>query len=455
MGASGHITREAAATLRLAGPLIAGQLCAIGMNVVDVMLAGHLSAHVLSAVAIGASVWSLAVMAMSGLMMALPPSVSQLDGAGRRELVAPLFRQALWLAIALGLGLLALVRWGGPVLAGLVGVSPALAPDVTAFLHHAAFGAPGLAIYFACRGFSDGLSVPRPAMLVGMGSLILLLPVGYVLMYGAFGLPGHGAGGSGAASAIVCWVDGLVFLAIVRFAPLYKGVVWGGGGWRPSRAPILALLRLGGPMAASVLMEVGLFSAAGLLIGRLGERAVAGHQIALNVASVAFMVPLGLSIAITVRVGNAVGRGDAAGIRRAGLVGIGLVLVTQLAATIMMLAIPEPIARLYTDDPAVVSVASGLLLLAGVFQLSDGVQVASSGALRGIKDTRTPMLITAFSYWGVGMPVAWFLGFRQALGAPGVWIGLLAGLSTAAVLLLARFAARTRLVGAVRATVGA
>lgn len=451
--AGGTLRREALATFTLALPLIAGQLFSMGMNVVDIVLAGHLGPHVLSAVAVGTSVWSLALMTIAGLMMALPPSVSQLDGARRRDLVAPLFRQALLLGIGVGVVLTGLVYWGGPALAAAVGTPPEVAADVAAFLHATSFGAPGLAIYFACRGFSEGLSVTRTTMVVGAAGVLLLVPVGYVLMYGAFGLPGHGAFGSGIASAIICWVLALSYGAIVRFAPLYPGVEWGKGRRGIDPHAMLGLLRLGGPMAASVLMEVGLFSAAGLVIGRLGETAVAGHQIALNVAGLAFMVPLGLSIAITVRVGNAVGRRDAAGARRAGLVGISLVLGTQLCSSALMLLVPGLIARLYTGDPGVAAAAAGLLLVAGVFQLSDGIQVAANGALRGIKDTRIPMLITAFAYWGVGMPVAWWLGFPAGLGAQGVWIGLVAGLTVAAALLLFRFVRHTRLPRRVPATV--
>jgi multidrug resistance protein, MATE family len=438
------IGREAAATMLLALPLMAGQLFAMGMNVVDIMLAGHLGAHVLSAVAIGTSIWSLAVMTLAGLMMALPPTVAQLDGAKRRDLVAPLFRQALYLAMTAGVLLMVLIHWGGPLLAGAIGVPRDVAADVAGFLHAVSFGAPGLALYFACRGFSEGLSVTRTSMAVGAGGVLLLIPVGYALMYGVFGLPGLGALGSGAASSIICWGLGLFYAAIVRFAPLYPGVEWGNGrrgiDWRAIRS----LLRLGLPMTASVLMEVGLFSAAGLVIGRLGEVAVAGHQIALNVAGLAFMVPLGLSIAITVRVGNAVGRHDPEGVRRAGLVGIALVLATQLCSSVVMFGVPGLIATLYTDDAQVAAAATGLLLLAGVFQFPDGIQVAANGALRGIKDTRVPMAITAFAYWGVGMPVAWWLGFPAGLGARGVWLGLVAGLAVAAVLLFARFVRLTR-----------
>jgi MATE family multidrug resistance protein len=187
------------------------------------------------------------------------------------------------------------------------------------------------------------------------------------------------------------------------------------------------------------LAEAGLFVAAALIIGKMGEDVVASHQVALNVASLFFMIPLGLAMAITVRVGNAVGRGDALGVRYAGLCGIGLTLVTQLFSAAVMISIPRLIASLYTRDPAVIALAVQLLLLAGLFQFSDGIQVASNGALRGLKDTRVPMAITLFAYWVIGMPVGWWLAFRADLGARGIWMGLIAALTMAALLLFVRF----------------
>ena len=439
-----RIVPELAATLRLAGPLIAGQLFAIGMNVVDAMLAGHLGAHVLGAVAVGTSVWTFPLMAIMGVMMALPPSVAQLDGAGRRERIVPLFRQALWLALALGVVLQLAVFWLGPLLVAAMGIAPRLVPDVAAFLRAISFGAPALALTMACRGFSEGLSMTRPTMLAGLAGLLLLGPLGYALMYGAFGLHGLGALGSGLATAIVCWVQALGFVAYVWRSRRYRHLPWHDGALWPDLAAIGGLLRIGLPMAVTVLMEASLFGASGLVIGRLGTDAVASHQVALNLATVAFMMPLGLAMATTIRVGNAVGRADAVGVRRAGLIGVSLTLATQCVSGSAMLLLPGMLASLYTNDPAVLAGAVALLQLAGIFQFSDGIQVVSNGALRGLKDTRVPMFITGFAYWGIGMPVGWWLAFPRGLGARGVWMGLIAGLTMAAALLFWRFVRASR-----------
>lgn len=425
---------EASATLRLALPLIGGQLAAFSWTIVDIVLAGHLGAAVLGAVAVGSNIVGLAIMAVMGLMMALPPSVAQLDGAGRRAEVAALFRQAAYLALAAGT-LLGLLVWGcGPYLARLAGVDPALLPGIDAFLQGVWPAVPGFALFCACRGLADGIGRTRLSLAFCLFGLAVLAPLAWALMYGTFGLPALGPLGSGIATSLAEWIQALAFIAFLRS----RDLGWARGRRGPDRAAIAGLLRLGVPMTVSVLLEVGMFNTAALLIARFGEAAVAGHQIALNVAAVSFMVPLGLAMAVTVRVGNAVGRGDAPAMRRAALVGIGMALAFECVTCALLLGLPAQIIRLYTTDPPVAAVAIALLFYAALFQLSDGTQVVAAGALRGLKDTSVPMLITAFAYWGVGMPAGVALAFLAGLGPRGMWIGMILGLTAAALLLVWR-----------------
>ncbi|AKV00176.1 Multi antimicrobial extrusion protein [Labilithrix luteola] len=433
-----RVAREIRATVRLALPLICAQLAAVGTNMVDAMLAGHHSAHVLGAVAVGASIWSLALFCGMGVMMAVPPSVSQLDGAGRRRDVGALFRQALWLALGMGVLLWFAVRHAAPLIA-LIGVTPGLRDEVGDFLRAISWGAPALTCYFALRGLSEGLSMTRPSMYFSLGGLTVLMPLGYVLMFGKLGLPPQGARGCGIATAIVLWLEMSAFAIYVARHRNYRGLGLGERFDPPSVERIGKLLWIGLPMGVTLLAEGGLFVAVALAIGTLGENVVASHQVALNIASFFFMIPLGLAMAITVRVGHAVGRGDASGVRYAGFCGIGLTLATQMVSAGLMLTMPHVIASLYTRDVGVIATATELIVLAGFFQFSDGIQVASNGALRGVKDTRVPMVVTLFAYWMVGMPVGWWLAFRQGLGARGMWMGLIAGLTVAAVLLFTRF----------------
>ncbi|MGI4981881.1 MAG: MATE family efflux transporter [Janthinobacterium lividum] len=430
---------EARLLMRLALPIIAAQLSATGMNLIDVVLAGHLGVHVLASVAIGTSIWSLALATIQGVLLSVPTAVAQLNGAGQRREIWVLFRQTLWLAVGVGVVMALVVALLGPVLLGTMGVAPELVGDASRFLRAIALGAPALAILLSCRGFSEGLSIARPSFRFGLLGPLLLAPIAYSLMYGHFGFAALGVLGSGIATALVLWIQALAFLSYVMFHSRYRGLGQDRPGYAPDGPRIAELLRVGIPMGMTLLMEVGLFIATALVIGRLGDRAVAMHQIAMSVITIAFMVPLGLSMAITVRVAGARGRRDAAGVRRAAYVGMGLALGLQLVSGSVMLLLPGLIVSLYTDSIAIVAGASLLLQLAGLFQISDGLQVAGNGALRGLKDTRIPMFLTMFAYWVVGMPVGVWLSIHRGYGAPGMWIGLLAGLSTAAVLLWTRF----------------
>lgn len=433
-----RIRHELRDTLALALPLIAGQLCAIGLNVVEILLAGAHGGQTLAAVGLGAAVWSVVILGALGLMLAVPPSVAQLVGAGRQHEIAPLFRQSLWLALAAGVLMAGLVQ-ATPWLLARAGSDPAIIPETVAFLAPMAFAAPAQFLFFFARGLSDGLGLTRPTMWFSALGVVLLAPLGHVLMSGALGLPALGAFGLGLAYTITLWVQAGALLLYLARHRNYRRLGLFERFEPPRWRPIAGLLAIALPMGFAIWMEGGLFVATAVFMSQLGPVAMAAHPIALNVASVAFMVPMGIALAITVRVGHAVGRDDASGVRHAGFTGIGLVLVTQcLSATVLALA-SHPLASIYTDNDLVVATAVQLLVFAAVFQLSDGIQVASNAALRGLKDTRIPALMAAFSYWGIGMTTGWWLAFRGGFGAAGLWLGLIAGLSVAAVLLFGRF----------------
>ncbi len=432
------------ALLAVALPLIAGQLAQFGTAVIDNALAGHLGARVLGAVAVGGSLWILAIMPVIGVMLSLQPVVSELDGAGRRAEAAPLLRQAIMLGLSLGTICGALLYGLGPPALTWVGVAPGLRPGATLFLHAVACGVPAIGLFMAARGLSEGLSRTMPTLAVEVGGLVLLAPLGWVLMYGRLGCPPLGPLGSGIAAATAGWVQALAYLAYLRFSGSYRGVDWRLGSWRPDLALIAPLLRIGLPIAASLLMEAGMFSVAGLLVGRLGEVEVASNQVALNIVTVSFMVPLGVALGVTVRIGNAVGRRDEAGVRRAARAGYALVAVTQSASVTLLLLASRQLVSVYASDPAIVSAASALLAYGALFQVSDGVQALANGVLRGLKDTRAPMLIIFGSYWVIGVPAGAFLALRRGLGAPGMWLGLVCGLTVAAVVLSWRVWRRLR-----------
>lgn len=438
-----RLKTESRATFALALPLVAGQLLTVMMNVIDTILAGRLDTATLAAVAMGYQVWVLVLLVVLGVLLAVPPAVAQLDGAKRLDEVGPLFRQALWLGLAVGLVLMIAVRQAQPLLA-LMGIAPDVVPGAMAFLRAISWGAPALALFYCFKNLSEGLSLTRPTMYFSLLALLVLAPLAYVLMYGKLGVPAMGAAGAGYAHAATLWVEVALFGVYIATRKHYAKVrPFGAFEW-PRPAAIGELLRVGVPMGVSIFMEGSLFVSVALLAGTLGAVPAAAHQIAISVASIAFMVPLGLGMATTVRVGNAVGRDDPSGIAWAGAAGFALMLVAQLVSALAMALAAWPIAHVYTVDADVIALAVTLLALAALFQFPDGIQGLFNGALRGLKDTTVPMLITTLAYWGIGMPLSWWLGIRKGYGAPGLWVGLIAGLTVSALLLGARFLDRAR-----------
>ncbi len=436
--ASLSLAQELKALVRLALPLIFGQLAMIGMTVIDTVLAGRHGQSTLAGVAIGAATWTLASMIIYGTLLAIAPSVAQLVGAGRRQEAPSVLVQGLWLALALGI-LAAIGVWHSAPVLHWIGVELAVIASATEYLYGIAWGAPALAFYFALRGFCEGSGDTWPALLLGVFALIVNLPLSAWFIFGGYGMPEMGPFGCGLATAIVLWLQCLGMLLYLRLRPRYRWLrgrlVW----TEPNSIQILVLARLGFPIAFAMMMEGGLFIAVSWLMGRLGTMTVAAHQIAINVASIAFMLPLGLAMAVTVRVGHARGRGDARGLRRAGQAALLLCLSCQALTCSAMVVGSATIAGWYAPGQTdVIALATVLISLAAVFQFSDGLQAVAAGALRGLKDTRVPMLYTAFAYWTVGFPVAWWLGFERGWGPEGLWYGFIFGLSVAALLLLAR-----------------
>ena len=447
MSAPARLPHEIRRTATLAAPLVAGHVSTGLIGFVDSTIAGQHGTGTLAAVAVGTALFWLPMMVPMGTLMAMPPAVSHLDGAGRRDEIGPLFRQALWLAFGLGLLMFLFLTFVPHALAPF-GIAPDIVPGATAFLHGIRWGVPALTCYLAMRYLAEGLHWTLPTMLLGGGGLLVLVPLGSVLTFGAFGLPELGAGGLGLASSVMMWLQAIAFATVHARAPRMRPLHVFARFDPPHPRVIGGLLATGLPIGVTVLMEGGLFIATALLIGRLGPVPAAAHQIAINVASLCFMVPLAVAEATTVRVGHALGRRDAHGVRCAALAGYAIVLATQLLSAIALVAGNHAVVSLYTHDAAVATLAASLLLYAAAFQFPDGIQVLSAGALRGLKDTRVPMGLAAFAYWGVGMPLGATLGLGLLGGTPwgprGMWAGLIAGLTVAAVLLGGRFARSSR-----------
>jgi len=439
MGLLGGESRiDVSRTVRLAAPLVVGQLAGVLMTFVDTVMAGRLSAQALASVAAGAAIWHTLMLASMGVLMAISPSVAQLEGAGERDRIGPLVRQALWIAVGLTLATAVSCLAAGPLLSAL-DIDSSLHPTIMGYLRALIWGAPAMYAFLALRFLCEGMEISRPVMYFGFIGLVVNVIANYGLIYGHWGLPALGAVGCGYATSAVWWTELAGLMIYIRRHQRISGLnVFERLEW-PDWSRIAPLLAIGLPIGFSFFVEVSMFAGVALLMGSIGAIQVAGHQVAINVASMTFMVPLGISLATTVRVGNAMGRGDQPGMSRAGWVGVQLALVCQVAAAFVLLALPGPIARIYSRDPEVIAVAVELLLLAAIFQFSDGLQVSAAGALRGINDTRGPMVITVIAYWLIGLPLGYWLCFGLGLGPRGLWIGIIFGLTFAGVLLALRF----------------
>jgi multidrug resistance protein, MATE family len=440
---------DASAIARFAGPLLVNNLATAGMLFTDTVMAGRLGARELAAVAVGANYVGFFYLAGLGLLMALSPTVAHAYGAGRNEIVGTFFRQALWLSAAVSVLVsigLALVY---PALTG-IGIPDEVAPLAARYVYAVAFGMPALYAFLALRFSSEGIGWTRPILFTAVIALAAKVFGNYLLIYGNLGAPRLGAVGAGVATAIVDWLIFGVMWAYVRRHRIYRPYAPLQSFERPDLRRIREILSLALPISGSVLAEGALFSSAALIMGTFGAVVMASHAIAINYAALMFMVPLALHSATTIHVGHKVGRGDPAAGRFAGWVGIGLcVVIMAVSATVLALARGD-IAALYTQDAAVLTLATELLLFAAVFQVADGLQVGAAGALRGFKDARIPMLFNVFSYWVVGFPLAYWFGVSQGHGPRAVWLALIVGLFVCALLLASRFGFITRRAVALR-----
>lgn len=426
--------------MKLALPVIIGQVAVFSMNFVDTVMAGRLPNReiALAALGIGGAVWSAMLMFVIGTLLAVQPSVAQLDGARMQSEAAYQTRQAFWIALGLGVPYWLLCYFSEPLLVAFR-IDPDIVPQAAGYLRAVSWGAPGLCLVLLLRYFSEGTGNTNPTMFYGVVGALLNIPLNYVLMFGKLGLPALGTVGCGYATSIVIWLQFVFLFAYVATHRHYRPFSLMSRLDLPDAKAILGLLKVGLPIAVAIAVEGSLFVGAALLIGRLGPVPAAAHLIAINFSALVFMIPIGLASAISIRVGNALGRGDPEGARYAGFIGLVIVLGFQTVSATTMFLAPDLIVRIYTDDIVVGSLAVSLLFYAAIFQYPDGIQMVMAGALRGYKDTRAPMLYTMISFWIVGMTLGYSLTFRFGMGPAGMWVGMIAGLTVAAGLMLWRF----------------
>jgi MATE family multidrug resistance protein len=438
-----NIRLEAAALWRLAWPMLVGQLATVGMGVADVAMTGHASADELGAVSLGASIWSIILVTVSGTMMAINSVVAHDVGAGALARVPHVVRQSLWKA--LGVGVLAMLLANlATLLFDHLYLTPYVHRQASLFVHVISIGLPP---YAACRtlyGYSTSINQTKPMMVIALLGLGFNIVVNWLLIFGHWGLPALGGVGCAVATGLCMWLMLGAMLVWMRLAPAYRAT-WPFTHWEwPHWPEIRAMLKLGLPIGVTYFAEVSAFGAVSLLVARYGVVQIAAHQIALNFTSLVFMVPLSFGIALITRVGQSVGEGDPRKARFVAWVGVWMSLAFGVLSALFIVVFRQQIAAAYTSDAAVQAVCVRLLLFAALFQLSDATQVATSCAIRGYKVTRQPMQIQLLAFWGFALPLGCWLGLAPQwlpwtpaapMAAAGFWIGLVIGLTVAAVLL--------------------
>jgi MATE family multidrug resistance protein len=437
---SRHLALELAETLRLAVPLALTQLGQIAMMTTDIAFIGRLGSDALAAASLAHTVFFVSFTFGLGLVSAVAPLAAQAFGARDPRMVRRALRVGLWAALLIALPLMALPFRGEQILRAL-GQEPTAARLAQQYLFGLAWGILPALWFIAIRGFMSAVNRPEPVLWITLAAIPGNALLVYPLLYGAWGLPQLGLFGAGLATSIVnlgTFLAGLWFTYYRR--PFRKYQVLG-HIWRIDWQLMRRLSIVGAPISLSFLLEYGLFGAAGLLMGLIGTTALAAHQIALQIAAILFMVPFGISMAATVRVGHAVGRGDPAAVNRAGFVAIGLGIAFMAAMTLVVITGRSAIAEIFLGEAsdATARLAETLLLIGSTFFIADGIQTVAAGALRGMNDTRVPLLFATISYWLIGFTCAIVLGFWTTLGAAGVWIGLSCGTAAYAVLLVSRF----------------
>lgn len=435
-----RIKQEAHQLLMLGLPIIFTQLAQSSMGFIDTLVAGQYNSLDLAAVALGSSIWLPIFLASSGILMATTPLVAHAIGSEQNQKIASILSQGLWVVLFLAILSVVLITHADTVL-HVLDVDELLSNKTMDYLGAIVWGFPAMILYQLLRSYFEGLGKTRPAMYIAGLGLLLNIPLNYILVFGKFGFPELGAAGCGWASAIVMWVMlalgvTLLLKSATLKVPKHAGFIWF------HLTEFLQYLKLGIPIGFSILIEVTMFCVIALLLAPLGTTIVAAHQITMTFTGLVFMIPLSLSMASTIRIGQKLGANQPHDAKLAAQVTMGLATLFAIVTSVLIAIFSENIASIFTPEAPLIAMASNLLLIAALFEISDGLQVTAAGALRGYKDTTVPLIIVVVAYWVIGLPLGYLLALTDLiiprLGAAGFWYGLVAGLSVSALLLIMR-----------------
>lgn len=442
---------EAQAMLALSWPMVLTNVAQTAMTATDVVMMGHLGPQALAAGALGSNLYTAFLIFGIGVMSAVSPMIA-IELGRKRHAVRDLrrtVRQGFWAAATMA-GPMWLILWQAETILNAMGQDPALAKAAASYVHTLQWGLLPFFFYLCLRGFVAAVQRPRWAFIVVLFAVPFNAFANWCLMFGNLGFPTLGLPGSGLATALSSALMFAGLALVVSLDRRFRRYHLLGRFWVPDWPRYRSYWRIGFPIGLTVAFEVVIFNGAAFMMGLIGENSLAAHAIAIQIASLTFMVPLGIGQAGTVRVGRAFGAGEGEGVRRAGAVALILALSFMALTALLMALAPQWLVAPFLDRSKpgaeeVAALAMTFLSYAAIFQLADGAQVVGSAILRGLGDTRLPMIFAGLGYWGIGLPLSAALGFLTPLAGRGIWIGLAIGLAVVAVMMLVRWAARERL----------
>jgi multidrug resistance protein, MATE family len=442
--------RELRATLKLAWPIVLANIAQTAMPTTDVVLIGRLGPEALASAALATNLFFAFAFFGTGIVTAIAPMVARELGRNRHSVrdVRRTFRQGMWMAVAVSIPIW-MILWQAETILIWLGQEPELAAAAGLYMRALQWSILPLLFYVVLRALISAMERPMPALWVGLAAIVLNALTAYVLIFGKFGFPRLELIGAGIAttfSSTVLFGGLALYLLIGRRFRRYR---FFGRFWRSDWPRFVEFWRLGLPIGVAHAFEVTIFNVAALLMGLIGSASLAAYAVALQIATLTFMVPLGLNQAVTVRVGRAYGAGDREGVRRAGWSAFALGIAFMSMTAMVMLFAPHLLVSAFLDlaDPVnanVIALAVSFLAFAAMFQVFDGAQTIGAGMLRGLHDTRVPMVFTAIGFWGIGLPLGAYLGLATDLAGAGIWIGLAAGLASVAILMTSRWIMRER-----------
>ncbi len=430
-------------TFQLAYPVMLSQLGQVSVGVADSVMVGRLGAIPLAAASLGNSIFFVIMMFGIGISMGITPLVSIAEGKGKIKRISRLFTHGLWINLATSILLTIIVLGLSQGLHFLNQPEEVVVLAVPYLLIITASLVP-MMVFQTFKQMAEGLSQTKQAMYITIFCNLVNVFLNWVLIWGYLGAPKMGLNGAGLATLISRVLMMVMMGGYILYAKRYHVFKFGFSIRNASLPMFSRILKIGVPTGFQFIFEVSAFSAAAIMMGWIGVNALAGHQIALNLASISYMMATGLATAGMIRVSNQIGKGNIKAMREAGMVVFGMVIVFMFLAAILFITARYYLPTLYIDDPEVIALSASLLIIAGLFQLSDGVQVVGLGVLRGMEDVKIPTFVTLMAYWVLGLPLGYLLAFEFGFEEKGIWYGLLIGLSITAVILFYRFRALSR-----------